>query len=169
MNGFQFDTEEDDRGEKEIAEENVKHLSVCNSDDEKKRWSTYVNYEHDKEKQVEDTEEDNEEEEYKEEEEVMEKKEAVEIEVEETEEVLKGNKEESNGSCIQDQDFVKSFQFETEYETKGSAGADEAGKTNSSLSNADIGEEEIEERVEESGQEYNKLERLEDALAQNYR
>jgi len=168
LKSFQFETE-DDRDENEIAEENIKNLPVCHSDDEKKRWSTYVNYEHDKEKQVEDTEEENEEEEYMDEEEVLEKKEAVEIEVEETEEVLKGNKEESNGSCIQDQDFVKSFQFETEYETKGSAGADEAGKTNSSLSNADIGEEEIEERVEESGQEYNKLERLEDALAQNYR
>jgi len=168
LKSFQFETE-DDRDENEIAEENIKNLPVCHSDDEKKRWSTYVNYEHDKEKQVEDTEEENEEEEYKEEEEVMEKKEAVEIEVEETEEVLKGNKEESNGSCRQDQDFVKSFQFETEDETKGSAGANEAGKTNSSLSNADIGEEETEERVEESGQEYNKLERLEDALAQNYR
>merc|ERR1719239_214455 len=168
LKGFQFDSD-DDGNENEIAEENIKNLPVCHSDDEKKRWSTYVNYEHDKEKQVEDTEEENEEEEYKEEEEVMEKKEAVEIEVEETEEVLKGNKEESNGSCRQDQDFVKSFQFETEDETKGSAGADEAGKTNSSLSNADIGEEETEERVEESGQEYNKLERLEDALAQNYR
>merc|ERR1712032_1008826 len=115
------------------------------------------------------TEEENEEEEYTEEEDVMEKKEAVEIEVEEIEEVLKGNKEESNGSGVEDQDFAKSFQFGNEDEKKGIAGADEAGKTNSSLSNADIGEEETEEEVEESGQEYNKLKRLEDALAQNYR
>merc|ERR1712032_1561068 len=153
MQGFQFETEDD-----------VKSLPVCNSDDEKKRWSTYVNYEHDKEKQVADTEEENEEEE----EEVMEK-EAVEIEVEETEEVLKGNKEENNGSGEEDQDFAKGFQFDTEDEKRGIAGADEAGKTNSSLSNSDIGEEETEEYVEERGQEYNKLERLEDALAQNYR
>merc|ERR1712032_1332156 len=107
MKGFQFDSEDD-------GGENVKGLPFCNSDDEKNRWSIYVNYEHDKEKQVEDTEEENEEEEYTEEEDVMEKKEAVEIELEEIEEVLKGNKEESNGSGVEDQDFAKSFQFGNE-------------------------------------------------------
>merc|ERR1719175_266990 len=71
------------------------------------------------------------------------------------------------------QDFMKGFQFEDEWvqEEKSATDEDEAEEKseNSSLANSEIGEEETEERLKESGQEYSKPGPLEDALAENYR
>merc|ERR1719447_2459917 len=92
-------------------------LLQIGSDHEQDRWSTDVNYDLEKEKQVEDTEED--EEEYVEER--MMEKEAVEKLSIETTKQSQFDSEDEEEAQTQDpegeyQDFMKGFQFEYEYE-----------------------------------------------------
>merc|ERR1712183_1213938 len=69
---------------------------------------------------------------------------------------------ESSWSDAEEQEFMKGFQFgddEWDNEREGAADEDKSEENDkkSSLASSEIGEEETEERIEESGQEYNRL------------